>query len=229
MELACDWATRQWEGSDFGDYRLTQRATKIGRACLERPDKTLPCKMQGWSDLQAVYRFFGSNKVTHDKIQAVHRRNIRVEAEQTDAPILFIQDGSEALYNSHRFTTGLGSTCGAYGNGFLFHSTLAINWNDRSILGLAHQFTWVRPEDEARSKKMKKRSADENESRVWLESLQQIGSPPRGAKWISIGDRGSDNYEYYLCHAEETLEAFGEGNSLELFSSRCFLVYASAE
>ena len=34
------------------------------------------------------------------------------------------------------------------------------------------------------------------ESEHWLKTLKSIGSPPEKARWVSVGDRGSDIYEY---------------------------------
>jgi len=47
-----------------------------------------------------------------------------------DGKVLFIQDGSELLYNSHKWTTRLGPKAGFYDNGLLFHSSLAVKFED---------------------------------------------------------------------------------------------------
>lgn len=104
--------------------------------------------------------------------------------------VLFIQDGSELLFNSHPWTHGLGPTADANGNGLMFHSCLVAKYHDKSeeteILGLGYQEAWVRPEE--------KSANEEKESTVWLRTLEKMGSPR--ANWVSVGDRANDIYDF---------------------------------
>ena len=31
---------------------------------------------------------------------------------------------------------------------------------------------------------------------VWLQTLKQIGQPPKNRRWITVGDRGSDIFDF---------------------------------
>ncbi len=62
----------------------------------------------------------------HQKLQSGHYDYVRQEAIASKGTVLFLQDGSELLYNSHKWTTVLGPIGDSSGNGLLFHSCLAV-------------------------------------------------------------------------------------------------------
>ena len=193
-----EWVEKQWQGSELGDKRLAKRAVKIGAACLETPDGSLPKKFGSWGDTKGAYRFFDSNGVSHEALQKVHNKNVIQAASITEQMVLFIQDGSELIYNTHKCTHGLGPTADAFGQGIMFHTALAVEWagkQDPVVIGVAKQTAWIRPEY-SEDKKVKEQ--EEKESQVWLNMLKDIGRPPPGSRWVSVGDRGSDIYEYVV-------------------------------
>lgn len=104
------WIKKQWSRSDLGDSRLNKRVLQIAGASLKRPDKSLPQRLQDWSSLKGAYRILSSKKVSHKKLQTEHYQNVIKEASRKRDYVLFIQDGSELIFNSHRFTFGLGPT-----------------------------------------------------------------------------------------------------------------------
>ena len=113
------------------------------------------------------------------------------EASAAENIVLFIQDGSELLFNHHHSTTDLGKTSDAYGNGLMMHNCIAVHL-DKDLqpdrLGLAHQEVWVRGEQKPEA---------EIESRVWLKTLQKIGPPPKRVQWITVGDRANAIHEFH--------------------------------
>lgn len=198
-----DWVKKQWQGAPLGDKRLEKRAVTIGEACLKTPDGTLPEKFGNWADTKGAYRFFDSESVTHEALQTVHNKNVVEIAGASKHMVLFIQDGSELLYNKHQSTYGLGPTADAYGQGIMFHTCLAVEWVKDSppvTIGVAKQIPWIRPEN---SETKKSKEQTEKESRVWLDTLKAIGKPPIGSQWVSVGDRGNDIYEYIVGASDE--------------------------
>jgi hypothetical protein len=67
-----EWIEKQWQGVKLGDKRLVKRALKIGMACLETPDGSLPKKFGSWGDAKGAHRFFNSKGVSHEALQKVH-------------------------------------------------------------------------------------------------------------------------------------------------------------
>ncbi len=193
-----EWIEKQWQGAELGDKRLTKRAVKIALACLETPDGSLPKKFGSWGDTKGAYRFFDSDEVSHEALQKVHNENVIQTASITQQMVLFIQDGSELIYNTHKCTHGLGPTADAFGQGIMFHTSLAVEWtrnNHPFVIGVAKQTAWIRPEH---SDYKKNKEQEEKESQVWLNTLKDIGGPPPGSQWVSVGDRGNDIYDYVV-------------------------------
>src|SRR5271154_1203823 len=105
-----EWIQRQFSGIQLGDLRLNRRAVSIAYACSRHPDASLPNKFDRWADIKGAYRLFDHSNATHSAIQAPHYKATITAAKETDSLVLFIQDGSELLYNSHHYTFGLGPT-----------------------------------------------------------------------------------------------------------------------
>jgi len=52
------------------------------------------------------------------------------KARFSEKLVLFIQDGSELLFNSHAWTHGLGPTADSSGNGLMFHPCLVAEYHE---------------------------------------------------------------------------------------------------
>lgn len=207
--MDASWVNDHWKNLDLGDERLNARAKTIASACVQKPWASLSERLETWGDLKAAYRFFDNEKATFRKIQEPHYQHVRRLARKSEQPVLFIQDGSELLYNTHNWTAGLGPTADAYGNGMMMHTSLVVRLEEdgnAEILGLGYQKLWVRdqPQEETpEGVKAAKKRAEEKESAVWAETLREIGPPPRDKAWITVCDRGSDFFDF-IEHAANT-------------------------
>lgn len=183
------WIYHQFVKINVNDVRLQKRAVEIAEGCAEHPEESLAGRFDDWAELKATYRFFSNSKITHQVLQQPHYREVLEKARFSEELVLFIQDGSELLFNSHPWTQGLGPTADSSGNGLMFHSCLVAKYHESKeteILGLGYQEAWVRPE--------KKLAGDSKESEVWLRTLEKIGRPQEN--WVSVGDRGNDIYDF---------------------------------
>ena len=185
------WIYEQFSTIDVGDTRLQKRAVDVALGCAKHPEESLAGRFDKWADLQGTYRFFNNPKITHQALQQPHYDQVLEKARWSEQLVLFIQDGSELLFNSHPWTHGLGPTADSNGNGFMFHSCLVAKYHEDSqeteILGLGYQEAWVRPEEKSKADKSK-------ESEVWLRTLEKMGRPK--ANWVSVGDRANDIYDF---------------------------------
>ncbi|MGX9853818.1 IS4/Tn5 family transposase DNA-binding protein, partial [Enterobacter hormaechei subsp. steigerwaltii] len=169
--------------------RLQKRAVDIAIGCGEHPEESLAGRFEDWADLKAAYRFFSNPKISHQVLQQPHYDQVLERARFIEETVLFIQDGSELLFNSHPWTHGLGPTADSNGNGLMFHSCLVAKYHESEeteILGLGYQETWIRPEEKSTNKS--------KESEVWLRTLEKIGKPQEN--WVSVGDRANDIYDF---------------------------------
>lgn len=215
------WIYDQFSRIDVSDARLQKRAVDIAIGCAEHPEESLAGRFDDWADLKATYRFFSHPNITHQVLQQPHYHQVLEKARFSEELVLFIQDGSELLFNSHPWIHGLGPTADSNGNGLMFHSCLVAKYHESEeteILGLGYQEAWVRPE---------KKSADDlKESEVWLRTLEQMGRPQEN--WVSVGDRANDIYDFlhnanrlgwkYAVRARHDRKVEIDGEQTRLFS-----------
>jgi hypothetical protein len=215
------WLYDQFSRIDVSDTRLQKRAVDIAIGCAEHPEESLAGRFDDWADLKATYRFFSHPNITHRVLQQPHYHQVLEKARISEELVLFIQDGSELLFNSHPWTHGLGPTADSNGNGLMFHSCLVAKYHESEeteILGLGYQEAWVRPE--------KKSADDSKESEVWQRTLEQMGRPQENG--VSVGDRANDIYDFlhnanrlgwkYVVRARHDRKVEIDGEQTRLFS-----------
>jgi hypothetical protein len=197
------WVEQNFGATDFGDKRLSSRLLKVTSRIAAHPEASLPEQMSTWGDLKGAYRLLSNSKVTHKRIQTPHREKVKrdASADGKKATVIFIQDGSEIDKSSHKATKGTGPIGNHTCLGMMIHSCLAVKYDatNPKIIGLAHQFVWEREHislcrTETRGERNNRKG---KESDFWLRTLRAIGSPPPGSKWVSVGDRGNDIYEFF--------------------------------
>jgi hypothetical protein len=200
---AKEWAKRTFGSVRLGDIRRTERAVLIGEAMARNPSATLPRQMGKEASLHAAYRFLQTPDVRYELLVGPHISQTREAAKQKPR-VLLIQDTTEADYQHHPTTTGLGPVGNGSHHGFLLQSVLAVVPESGEVLGLAHQEPFLRqPVPKGETKK--ERAERERESQVWDRSVQAIGSPPAGVQWIHVGDRGADIFSFLsLCRSLST-------------------------
>jgi len=188
------WAQEQWPTISFFDPRLSKRAVNIALAILKQPTNSLPGRFSLQKDVKGCYRFLNNKAIGHQMLQRQHYENVLKEAASVPGRVLFIQDGSELIYNNLKWTD-LGPTADANGNGIMFHSCLVVKFKDDQpqVIGLSGQKAWVR---EKCDEKADSKTQEEKESQVWKEMIDQIGPVPKGCTWTTVGDRGADIFSY---------------------------------
>ncbi|MGH2638045.1 MAG: IS4 family transposase [Rhabdochlamydiaceae bacterium] len=184
-----EWLEKQWPSRMFHDPRLHKRAVRVARAFLDFPDRSIPKRFSSTGDVKGCYRFLSRDDMGHEKLQTPHCENVYQEALKASGKVLFIQDGSEIIYNSHEWTMGLGPTADSCGSGIMFHSCLAVKHEGglSHVIGLAGQKAWIRKENE---------KPEESEAEVWQEMIERIGLPPAKHVWIAVGDRANDIFSF---------------------------------
>lgn len=189
-----EWIDRQWPSFVFFDPRVHKRVIKIASAMLKQPTASLPGRFSEQKEIKGCYRFLNNKTVNHQMLQSQHYSNVLAEAASETGRVLFIQDGSELIYNNLKWTN-LGPTADSCGNGIMFHSCLAVKFQGDQplIIGLTGQKAWIREEKkEGAAPKDQK----ERESQVWQEMIDQIGPVPKTCKWTTVGDRGADIFSF---------------------------------
>ena len=192
------WAEATFGSVQLGDPRRTRRAVAIAHALATEPGAWLPKQLHDGAALEATYRFLHSGQVSYEDLIRSH-----VEATRQDCrehkDVLLIQDTTEVDYQQHPKTRGLGPIGNGSQHGFLLQTVLAVGPQSRQVLGIAHQEPFLRqpaPPKETKQQRLQR----ERESLVWERSVQALGSPPEGVRWVHIGDRYSDIFSFLrLC------------------------------
>lgn len=147
----------------------------------DHPGQSLPRQNQRWADLKAAYRFLHNPRVQPAAITERHRRLTRLACRRHPV-ILCVQDDSDL------------SSVQVKGDEHLMHHTLAV-LPEGQLLGIVDQRFFPRlkiPAGETR----KQRAARWRESDVWQDSVQAVGAPCSGQRFIHVADRAADNLRF---------------------------------
>src|SRR6266581_6829835 len=192
------WAEATFGSVQLGDPRRNRRAVAIAHAMATETGASLPKQLHDGAALEATYRFLHSGQVSYEDLIRPHVEATRQDSrEQKD--VLLIQDTTEVDYQQHPKTCGLGPIGNGAHHGFLLQTVLSVLPQSRQVLGIAHQEPFLRQPAPPKERKQQ-RLQRERESQVWERSVQALGSPPQGVRWVHSGDRYSDIFSFLrLC------------------------------
>lgn len=193
------WTKLNFEGVSLGDKRRVNRLNKVVNKMLHSPEASLPKQMGSWSDTKAAYRLFNSGDATFNSVQSAHRKRIKEIARSSSRVVLFIEDSTVINFTSHPATKGLGPIGDHKGRGVVMHSCLAVEYDKDfpCVLGIPMQQIWTRREKPyVNNESRTERNNRHKESKIWATMLRRIGHPPEGKKWVEIGDRTNDIFEF---------------------------------
>jgi hypothetical protein len=113
--------------------------------------------------------------------------------------VFLIQDGAQLNFTTHAHCEGLGPIGRGQMRGLCQQNILAVDPATRLPLGLMYQ---KHPRRAVRGKKHDRAAkrrvpVAQRESYWWIEAIRAIGSPPSGATWVHVGDRGEDLFGVY--------------------------------
>jgi hypothetical protein len=176
-------------------------------AMMRHPGGTLPDKLARNDELIGFYRLANNPKVTHAKMLECHRAATCQQMAEVQGVVLLISDTTEVDF------TGLESAAddlGPIGNGsgLLCHNVLAVDYEQRKVLGLASQVTHKRRQVAKPEGLRQKRQDPQRESRLWKRALADLPTATAagaGQLRVHVCDRGADmfeNIEFWESRAE---------------------------
>ncbi len=196
---AGEWASQQWAQVELGDQRLTRRAVAIGTQMAAHAEASLPEQMGSPSMLKAAYGLLNHPGVSLAALTAPHRQRT-LQAAGAVKVALLVEDTAELDFTAHASKSGLGPIGDGRGRGLLLHSTLALEPDQRTLLGLAHAQVVLCQLKAERPKKWVRTP----EGRVWGVFAAQVGAPPAGVCRVHVSDSGSDIFEYMaVCRQQQ--------------------------
>jgi hypothetical protein len=192
------WISQQFGAANLGDARRSRRAVKVAADMLRVPKEGLPTQTHTWGNLKAAYRLLNCPDITRCKLMEPHFANTRALAAVRPVT-LFIQDTTELDFTHMEYADGYGPIGNHKGNGLFAHSLLAMT-PDSEVLGLAAQHSWARstgPTFKGRETRIQRAKRENKESEVWPKVVESVGAVPKNCRWVSVGDRGSDSFDYW--------------------------------
>jgi len=179
--------------ANLGDKRRTDRLVQLTDQLCLRPGGTLPQKFRCPADLQAFYRLMDTDEVTHDAILGAHRQATLKHIENLDTPILVLHDSTELEYTDHKSLVELGQIGNGNRRGYITHNSLAVNPENREVLGLCNQVLHRRAKVSKSESRTQRKNRRSRESRLWLRGVNAI---PNRAQFVDVCDRGADTSEF---------------------------------
>ena len=193
---------------DLGDIRLNDRLETILEAFTNNSDSSIPQACKSAAATKAVYRFFSNDNVEVKELRAGFRKAVvfRIKNCPKGATILYLSDGTNLVFSSHKKLQGIGVLRNQKAKGLNLHTTL-VSTEEEVVLGVVEQHCWGRkPEDYGQRALRSKKPIEEKESYRWIESFRASQSSlPSNKKGIFLADRGADIYEIFLEPRKENM------------------------
>ena len=188
----------EFAGSDLGDTRRGQRLSKIVDRFSSAPDESFPTLFSDNSELEALYRFTGNEKIDWKAVWEPHRRQTLVRC--MSGPVVRIaHDTTDFIFSGDR--DGLGVVLGS-AKGFFLHAALAISGNEeRMPLGVLGMVPYIRTRERGMKTlnvwkaEARKRPRAQKESSRWEKLAIEVNEliPPE-VKAIHVMDQEADDF-----------------------------------
>jgi hypothetical protein len=195
--MGMEWIGTEMQTLDLGDPRRKQRVIRMIELFSANPEASIPKACGNAADTKAAYRALSSEAVPAEEIRLAHARATAERVLESESErVLVLQDTVVMNFSTCPETKGLGPIGKKGQLGLLAHSGLVAT-AEGVPLGIIHQQTWAREEEQKRSTR-RKRLVEEKESFRWLEMVDAAESllPQEKEVWV-VGDREADIFELF--------------------------------
>lgn len=196
-----EWAEREFGSAQLGNELRTRRAVRLAAAALSKPAGTVTSVIKSPAEREGAFRFLENPKV---KAAELARSSHLATARRCKTPWVFVATDQTTLsITDHQCSKGLGP-CGnrrsGKKRGAEVMSALALTPEGRP-LGLLAQQWWRRSEERSPDYDHDLRPAEQRESDLWLQALQQVQQRFEQAEvtskpWFQL-DRGADFWRVF--------------------------------
>jgi hypothetical protein len=198
-----EWAQFTFGQCELGDPRRTARLITIATSLADHVGDSLSQAADSDSAKHlGGYRFIRNPHVDPEAIlEGGAKSTAELVAQSRGKTFLAVEDTTTLGYR-HGVASELGDLGGkenAKQRGWLVHTVLLVDPQDRQVQGLLDQFYWLRSSQErGKSRHTKERHYEDKESVKWQRASERVSERlGKGmASIISVCDRESDVFEY---------------------------------
>ena len=174
----------------FGDApvepRRRRRLVRLADQILAHPNGTLPDKIPDPHQLDAAYRLFKADQLSHAAALAPHARLTHARMAECQGDVVLVAHDDTLLDFSHLGASAeLGPIGNGNGKGFVCHNSPALT-PDRQVLGLAHQILYCHPP------RGTERQRPGPAGRLWRDGIEAVPPPSPGKRYFHLMDRAGD-------------------------------------
>ncbi|MFT3707061.1 MAG: IS4 family transposase [Archangium sp.] len=182
----------EFKNCSFPDERLRKRAMRIAERVEREPSWSFPRAFADPSQLEAVYRFVGNERVDLDDIVSGHIANT-LKRLSSKKRCLAIHDTTSFSFEGEREDLG---TVDRAQEGFYAHVCLCVSAEGhREPVGLLAIDTWTRDEKKGKRTTRERKAESDLESGRWAEQSLDVEGLVKSTELIHVEDREADIYE----------------------------------
>jgi len=195
--IGVSFGSRHFGGASLGDIRRTQRLVQLADEFLKQPEASLPRKCGSPANYQALLNLLQQTEVTHSSTIDSHCQLTRQAlSRRTQQLTLLVGDITELDFTSKRsLQNQLGPIGNGNGFGYECFNLLAVDPQERCVIGLANQLLFRRRRRKGSKTQTRKLSIDKRQSGLWLRATQDLPPPPTNTRWVRVFDREADTDE----------------------------------
>jgi hypothetical protein len=187
----------EFAGAELGDARRNRRLERIVEGAMQAPDAGFPRMVQDDSELEGIYRFFRSDRVSPRSVLEPHLQATVRRMRETRGPVLVAHDTTDLTFGGLQAREGLGVTNGKQ-QGFFLHLALAVlPGEERLALGTCGMLRLCRTEYKNSARRSTREMAMDptRESLRWTQLVDQVEDRCEGIDCIHLMDREGDNFD----------------------------------
>lgn len=194
-EVAHGFVANYFGNVDLGHKSRNQCFARVAQQISRHPGGTLPDKLRDPADYAAMDRLMNRPETTHASVLAPHFARTLEKMQACPGVVLILHDTTVLDYSKKK-SLDLNALGNGNGNGYLCHNSLAIDPQNRDVLGLVSQILHQRVAVGKKEGVKKKRERKTRESRLWSTAVQQSPPAPEGKRFVDVCDRGADLFEF---------------------------------
>jgi hypothetical protein len=180
---------------DLGHKSRNKCFHRVAQQISRHPGGTLPDKLSDPNDYIAMDRLMNRPETTHQSVLAPHCQRT-LEMMRAHPGVVLILHDTTVLDYSGKKALGLSSVGNGHGSGYLCHNSLAVDPQQREVLGLVSQILHQRVAIGKKEGVKAKRERTTRESRLWSRAVLDLPVAPQEKLWVDVCDRGADLFEF---------------------------------